>query len=185
MALLGDYFSGADVANVRHRLAGLDIRPFSDGYFKVLLHPYVSYDFIHDPAVGGFLDVVKQSMDPNKDKFFTMEDRGFIGRWSGCELWESTDVTMTAGSPNTYRVYFFGMEGMAAIDLAGRGPTKSEDQNTTKFSVNVIRETAPSIANPEGKIRAAVSYNFVWVAKILDTNPYRIRKIDAPTSLGL
>jgi N4-gp56 family major capsid protein len=185
VALLGDYLSAADLANIRHRMAGLDIRPFADGWFRVLMHPYVSYDFIHDPSVGGFLDVVKQAPGvQGHDRLFRLEDRGFLARINGCEVWESTNVTMVAGSPNKYRVYFFGQEGLGAVDLAGRGPTRSQDQNQTKFKVNVIR-AEPSIANPEGKIKAAVSYNFVFVAKILDTNPYRIRKIDAPTSLGL
>ncbi len=183
VSLLGDYFTGMDVANIRHRLAGVDIKPFPDGYFKALAHPYVMYDFIHDPQVGGFLDVVKQGGE-GKDKLFQVGE-GRVARWSGVEIWESTNVTMVAGTPNKYRVYFFGLEGLAAVDLAGRGPTRTEDQDRTKFSVNVIRETSPSIANPEGKIRAAVSYNFVFAAKVLDTNPYRIRKIDAATSLGL
>jgi N4-gp56 family major capsid protein len=186
VALLGDYFSGLDGANVRARFAGVDIRPFANGYFPALMHPYVSYDFIHDPQVGGFLDVVKQAPGvQGHERLFTMEDRGFIGRFNGIEYWESTNVTVTAGTPNLYRVYFFGLEGLAAIDLAGRGPTRTSDQNAQKFSVNVITEAKPSIANPEGKIRAAVSYNFVFVTKVLDTSPYRIRKIDAPTSLGL
>jgi len=184
VAPLGDYFTGMDVANIRHRLAGMDIKPFPDGYFKALAHPYVMYDFIHDPQVGGFLDVVKQGGE-GKERLFRMEDRGYVARWSGVEIWESTNVTMVAGSPNKYRVYFFGQEGLAAIDLAGRGPSRTEDQDRSKFSINVIREAKPSIADPEGKIRAAVSYNFVFCAKILDTNPYRIRKIDAATSLGL
>jgi len=184
VAPLGDYFTGMDVANIRHRLAGMDIKPFPDGYFKALAHPYVMYDFIHDPQVGGFLDVVKQGGE-GKERLFRMEDRGYVARWSGVEIWESTNVTMIAGSPNKYRVYFFGQEGLAAIDLAGRGPSRTEDQDRSKFSINVIREAKPSIADPEGKIRAAVSYNFVFCAKILDTNPYRIRKIDAATSLGL
>lgn len=186
VSLLGDYFSGADGANIRHRMAGLDIRPFPNGTYPALIHPYISYDFIHDPQVGGFMDVAKNAPGSAlNDRLFSLEDRGFLGRFNGVEYWESTNVTMTAGSPNTYRCYFFGMEGLGAIDLAGRGPSRTEDQNSSKFSVNVIQETKPSIANPEGKIRAAVSYNFVFVAKVLDTNPYRLRKIDAPTSLGL
>jgi len=187
--LLGQFFSSADVANVRHRFAGLDIRPFGDGYYKCLLHPYIAYDFIHDPSVGGFVDVVKQGGE-GKNRLFQMEDRGFIARWSGVEIWESTNVHVesvqtTSGANNLYRVYFFGQEGLGAIDLAGRGPTRTEDQDRTKFAVNVVREMTPSIANPEGKIRAAVSYNFVFATKVLDTNPYRIRTIDAPSSLGL
>jgi N4-gp56 family major capsid protein len=186
VALLGDYFTGLDGANIQARFAGLDIRPFPNGYYPAIIHPYTRYDFIHDPQVGGFLDVVKQAPSvQGHDRLFTLEDRGYIGRFAGIEYWESTNVAVTAGSPNTYRNYFFGLEGLAAIDLAGRGPTKTMDQNVQKFSVNVVDNMKPGPGNPEGKIRALVSYNYVFVTKVLDTNPYRMRKIDAPTSLGL
>jgi hypothetical protein len=186
VTLLGDYFSGQDVAAIRTRFSGLDILPFPNNYFPALIHPYLTYDFIHDPQVGGFIDVVKQhpQMEGN-DRIFTLEDRGFVAYWGGVELWESTNVTVVAGSPNKYRAYFFGSEGLGAIDLAGRGPTRTEDQNAQKFAVHVENNLAPSLPNPEGKIRAFASYNCVFVAKTLDTNPYRMRKIDAPTSLGL
>jgi len=184
VSLLGDYFTGADAANVRTRLAGLNVMPFAGGYFRALAHPYVMYDFIHDPAVGGFQDVVKNLGGQGSERLFRMEDRGFVARFGSCEIWESTNVTTVSGSPNKYRVYFAGYEGVAAIDLAGRGPSRIEDQNRQRFRINVVRGK-PSIADPEGKIRAAVSYNFVFVTKVLDTSPYRIRKIDAPTSLGI
>jgi len=182
VALLGDYFTAADAANISTRFAGVDIKPFGNGYFPAIAHPYCVYDFVHDPAVGGFKDVVKELGDSAARG--NLEDRGFVARFNDVELWQSTNVTMVAGSPNKYRVYFFGQEGLAAIDLAGRGPTRTQDQDRGAFGVNVIR-AKPSAADPEGKIRAFVSYNFVFVAKILASDPYRIRKIDAPTSLGL
>jgi hypothetical protein len=182
---LGTYFSHSDLAGVRSRFAGLDIKPFPNGYFPVISHPYVNYDLVHDPQVGGFRDVVKQSGSDQRSSIFRPEDRGMLLRFEGCEVWESNNVLVTPGAPNLYRTYFFGLEGLAAIDLAGRGPTRTEDQDRTRFSVNVLREQGISVANPEGKIRAVASYNFVFVAKVLDTSPYRIRKIDFPSSLGL
>jgi N4-gp56 family major capsid protein len=183
---LGDYFSGADLANIRHRMAGLDIMGMNGGdTFPTVAHPYVTYDLIHDPNVGGFVDVNKQPGAAGQSKLQSVQGRGLLLRFNNCEVYESTNCTVVAGSPNKYRTYFAGQEGIAAIDLAGRGPTRSKDQNRQKFNIHVIREEKPSIANPEGKIRGAVSYNFVWVTKILDTNPYRIRKIDFPSSLGL
>jgi hypothetical protein len=129
--------------------------------------------------------VNKQPGAAGQSKLQSVQGRGLLLRFNNCEVYESTNCTVVAGSPNKYRTYFAGQEGIAAIDLAGRGPTRSKDQNRQKFNIHVIREEKPSIANPEGKIRGAVSYNFVWVTKILDTNPYRIRKIDFPSSLGL
>lgn len=185
VALLGDYFTALDGANIRAVFAGLDVKPMQGNYFTSLMHPYIRYDFVHDPQVGGFMDVAKQGQTDQLNKLITPEDRGFIGRFDGIEYWESTNVKTTAGTPNTYRVYFFGEEGLAAIDLAGRGPSRTMDQDQSKFSVKVVNNAGVSVANPTGTIRAFCSYNFVFVAKVLDTSPYRIRKIDAPTSLGL
>lgn len=186
VSLLGDYFTALDGANINARFGGLDIKPFPNGYFPAIIHPYVRYDFIHDPQVGGFMDVAKQGQTDQLDKLITPNDStGFIGRFDGIEYWSSTNVKVTAGSPNTYRCYFFGQEGLAAIDLAGRGPTRTMDQNKQKFSVSVVNKLPIGVANPTGSIAALASYNFVFVAKTLDTSPYRMRKIDAPTSLGL
>lgn len=184
---LDTYFSSADVAAQRTRFAGLDIRPFDDGeYYRALIHPYTAYDFLHDPAVGGFVDVTKQGGNaPQSERFQTLEDRGFIANWGGVQLWESTNCTKTAGSPNKYRTYFFGMEGLGAIDLAGRGPTRTEDQNSQKFNVTVLRDLKPDVANPTGTIRALASYNCVFVAKTLDSTNWRYATIDVANSLGL
>jgi N4-gp56 family major capsid protein len=185
---LGDYLSSADLANIRSRFAALDIQPPSGEYFPMICSPYNIYDLQHDPAVNGFADVVKQdSRNEGHNTFYTMGGTSVAPklRFNSCEVYESNNVTMVAGSPNKYRCYFFGDEGIAAIDLAGRGPSRSMDQDSSKFSINVIKESGPSLANPEGKIRALASYNFVFVTKILDTTNYRIRKIDAATSLGL
>jgi N4-gp56 family major capsid protein len=72
VSLIGEYFTGADCANIRHRLAGIDVTPFPDGFFKVLAHPYVLYDFMHDPAVGGFQDMVKYSAVEGGGRFTKM-----------------------------------------------------------------------------------------------------------------
>jgi N4-gp56 family major capsid protein len=185
--LLSDYLTGMDVAGIATRFDGLDIQPMQNGFYQVLMHPYIRYDFIHDPQVGGFIDVEKRGAGENQDALYDVAggNGGFVARWGGCEIWASTNLTVVSGSPNKYRTYFFGAEALGAIDLAGRGPTRSEDQNKQKFSIHVENNIGPTVATPEGKIRAFCSYNCVYVAKTLDSNPFRYRKIDAPTSLGL
>lgn len=183
IAPLGDYFSSMDLANIRTRFRGLDIKGFKNGMFPTIIHPYISYDLIHDPQVGGFMDVNKNG--PQAGKLQNLPETGKLLSFNNCDVYESTNVTMVAGTPNKYRCYFFGQEGVAAIDLAGRGPTRTKDQDQTQFRINVQKNLGPSLASPEGKIRAFCSYNVVFVAKLLDTTNYRVRKIDAPTSLGL
>jgi hypothetical protein len=152
----------------------------ANGYYQVLMHPYVRYDFIHDPQVGGFIDLEKRGNGENQDALYDVAggNGGFVARWGGCEIWASTNLTVVSGSPNKYRTYFFGAEALGAIDLAGRGPTRSEDQNKQKFSIHVENNIGPTVATPEGKIRAFCSYNTVYVAKTLDSNPFRYRRLD-------
>lgn len=184
---LADFLTGLDVAGISSRLDGLDIQPFPNGYYPAIMHPYTRYDFIHDPQVGGFIDLEKRGEGENHEALYDVAggNGGFVGRFGGVEVWASTNVTQIAGSPNKYRTYFFGAEALGAIDLAGRGPTRTEDQNKQKFSVHVENNIGPTVATPEGKIRAFCSYNCVYVAKTLDANPFRYRKIDAANSLGL
>ena len=72
-----------------------------------------------------------------------------------------------------------------SIRWTGLGPTRTEDQNKQKFSTHVEQNLGPTVATPEGKIRAFCSYTCVYVAKTLDAAPFRYRKIDAPNSLSL
>ena len=53
------------------------------------------------------------------------------------------------------------------------------------IEIHVENNIGPTVATLEGKIRAFCSYNCVYVAKTLDANPFRYRKIDAATSMGL
>jgi hypothetical protein len=101
---------------------------------------------------------------------------------------ESTNVKITAGSPNLYRTYVYGKGAIGAVDLEGRGPNKVTDPRKQRFSINTIKGQ-PSIADPEGVIGAAVSYNFVFTTVVLDGpavigGSYRYRWIDCPSSIG-
>lgn len=179
--LSGSTFSSKDGLHVFSLMTGLNIRPMRSGYFEALIHPYVAYDFLADPSAGGFQDVVKRGGQGNQ-RLFTREDRGLLAIKDGVRYWEATDVTATGDSPNKWRVYFAGMGGVAAVDLAGRGPQRTMDHSTSKFRVNVLRP-GPSAADPAGKIAAYIAYKYTFAAKILDSTNYRLRKIDANSGI--
>lgn len=182
-SLVGSYFSAADCAKIHAKFAGVNVRPKGDS-FPCLAHPYVTYDFLNDPAVGGFQDIVKQDSGARgNSRLFDREDRGFVAKIHGVEVWESTNVTVNTGaSPDTHRIYFFGAGGVGAVDLAGAGPSRITDPQNERFKINVVRPGL-SAADPEGVIAAYASYNFKFVAKILDSTTYRIKKIDATSSI--
>lgn len=181
ITLLGANLAVKDLANARHILQGLDVQPKSGPYFPAIAHPHVTYDLLNDPQAGGHQDLVKHdTASQGNNRLFTFEDRGFVARIKGIELWESTNVTKTGSK---WRTYIAGKQAIFAIDLAGEGPARVKDPRSERFNITVIRP-GKSAADPEGVVSAYVSYNFKFVTKIADTNPYRFRMIDSASSIA-
>ena len=185
--LLGSFFRVADLRNSRHALQAIDVQPMEDGQFYCILHPYVSYDLVNDPAAGGLADIVKYT-DPKNSPLVKYEDRGLITSVAGVRVVESTNVKEQT-TPNRYRAYVFGKDGIGCVDLAGRGPSKVVDPKKTRFNVNIIRPESGSIADPEHVIGAAISYNFVFTAVVLDGpagigGSYRYKTLDPQSSIA-
>lgn len=187
LALIGSVLKVQDLRNARHQLQALDVQPFDDNEFRVILHPYSSFDLVNDPAAGGLADIVKYTA-PANSPLVKYEDRGTVTRVAGCRVEESTNVKVISGTPNKYRVYVFGKGAVGCVDLEGRGPSYITDPNRERFKINVIPGSL-SVANPEGTIGGVVSYNFVFNAVVLDGpagigGTYRYRTLDAPSSIG-
>ena len=181
----GTYMKVADLRNARSQLQAVDVEPMADGNFLAIAHPFTTYDIVNDPSAGGLADIRKYT---NPAVLNTYEDRGTITTVAGCKLIESTNVLITAGSPNTYATYIIGKNAIGAVDLEGRGPTKVTDPSTQRFQVKVIRG-GNSIADPEGVIGAAVSYNFVYTVAVLEGptgigGAYRMRQFRVASSIG-
>lgn len=185
-ALLGTYLKLADLRSSRHQLQGVDVQPMDDGYFDTVLHPYVSYDVINDPAANGLADIFKYTK-PQEASLVRYQDRGEITVAAGCRLVESTNVTKINGAPNKWRCYVVGKNAVGCVDLEGRGPSRIKDPNKQRFDISVI-QGEKSIADPEGVIGAAVSYNFSFVTVVLEGpagigGTYRFKTLDAPSSI--
>jgi N4-gp56 family major capsid protein len=185
--LLSAFFRVADLRNSRHALQAIDVQPMEDGQFYCILHPYVSYDLVNDPAAGGLADIVKYT-DPKGSPLVKYEDRGLITSVAGVRVVESTNVFTQTG-PNRYRAYVFGKDGIGCVDLAGRGPSKVSDPKKQRFNVNIIRPESGSMADPERVIGAAVSYNFIYTAVVLDGpagigGVYRYKTLDPQSSIA-
>lgn len=185
--LLGATATVRDLRNTRTQLQANDVEPISGDEFLAIASPFVTYDIVNDPAAAGLADIFKYT-SVKDTPLVKYEDRGVVTHVAGCKLIESTNVKFTAGSPNKYRVYIFGKGGVGAVDLEGRGPNKVTDPKKQRFNINIIKGQ-PSIADPEGVIGAAVSYNFVYTTVVLDGpatigGQYRYRVIDAASSVG-
>ncbi len=187
--LLGTYLRVADLRASRHSLQAVDVEPFEDNNFFTIVHPFVSYDLVNDPAAVGLADIYKYT-DPKGSPLVKYEDRGVITHVAGCKVVESTNVKQgTSGSNITYRVYTFGYGGVGCVDLEGKAPSNVTDPARQRFKINVVNGGVPSIPDPEGVIGAAVSYNFVFTTVILDGpagigGTFRYKTIDAISSIG-
>lgn len=184
---LSTYLRAQDFRNVRAQLQARDVQPMSDGLFYAIAHPYVTFDLINDPAANSLADTYKYT-SPDKTGLVRNEDRGQIGVIGNCKIMESTNVTLIAGSPNKWRTYVFGAGAIGCVDLEGRGPNKVSDPKRQRFGVKVINGEA-QIADPEGVIGAAVSYNFVFAVVVLEGpagigGAYRFRTLDTASTIA-
>jgi N4-gp56 family major capsid protein len=185
ISLTGSYLKASDFRSARARLTGLDVEPMDDGYFLAIAHPYVTFDLVNDPSANGLADIAKYTSVPGWQN--KPEDRGQLAIVGGCKIIESTNVNLTAGTPNKWRVYVFGKGGIGSVDLEGRGPSRIVDPKKQRFNISVIRGEK-SIYDPEGVISAAVSYNYVFTVVVLEGpagigGTYRYKTMDAPSSI--
>lgn len=181
---VGTYFGGRDALKAWMTLQSLEVSPMDSGkaagFMYGIISPLAAYDLINDPASGGFLDLYKYS-DPSQ--FVKYEDRNRVATIHGCKFFMSNNVKVTTGTPDKYRTYIFGKDGVGCVSLAGTAPTDTNDVKVKPFSINVV-EGKPSIADPEGVIGGICSYNFTYVAAILQSSPYRFRFFDTPSSIA-
>ena len=188
--LSGTTIKSADVKASRALLQNADVKPMDDGYFWMVMSPLVSFDFLNDPTAVGVADIYKHNTNVLNSPFVKMEDRGEVINYGGVKVFESTNVKTTAG-PNVYYVYVAGKNGVGAVDLEGRGPTRVKDPTKQRFNINVVPGGAGnlSIADPEGVIGGAVSYNVKFAVVILEGpagigGSYRYRILLPQSTLG-
>lgn len=186
LTLLGGTFKAQDVRNARHQLRGRDVKPLSDGLYLGIAHPYVTFDLVNDPAANGLADIHKYTK-PADAALVKYDENGQVCVVGGCKILETTNVTLVAGSPNKWRCYFFGLNGVGKVDLSGRGPSKITDPSKQRFQVYTV-PAERSMADPEGILGGAVSYRFLFGVSVLEgptgiSGNYRFRTIDAPSSI--
>jgi len=188
--LSGTTIKGADVKASRHVLQSNDVKPMDDGYFWMVMHPFVSFDFLNDPTAVGVADVYKYNTNVLNSPFVKLEDRGEVINYGGVKIFESTNVKTTSG-PNVYYTYVAGKNGIGSVDLEGRGPTRVKDPTKQRFNIRVVPggQDALTIADPEGVIGGAVSYNVKFAVVILEGpagigGSYRFRILLPQSTLG-
>lgn len=173
LTTIGANPSVQDIRKAIALLQGANVNPKMGDDYVVITHPYVLYDIKSDNTAGGFIDVVKYAAP---DRMLSGEE----GRVAGARIFSTTNVKTSGAAPTAlYWMYTVGKGAVGSVDLAGSGPSRVVGEpGAGAFKINVING-GPQIADPEGMIGAAVSYRYVFVAKILDTTyRYRMTKCD-------
>jgi len=184
------YLSAKDLKASTHIMGGVNVPPMGDGLYFAVIHPYVEYDLLADGQAGSVYDTYKYT---NPDKTGAIKNTFHAGTSTviqNCRVTATSNVKATSGSPNTWDNYVFGKAGVGFLNLAGRGPSKMMDPSKETFNIRVVREGPdnPSIANPEGKIAGACSYNFKFSTVVLEGptavgGQYRFRIIRTASSI--
>jgi len=108
--------TGAQVKRMESLLEANDVRKFSDGFFRSIIHPHAVYDLQTDTANGGWMDVWKYT---NNAPLLANE----LGRFAGVRFMLSTNAkvfsTAGASSANVYSTIFFGPDAYGVSDMQG------------------------------------------------------------------
>lgn len=179
-APLSQFLTNRDFLKAVQRKQAVDVEPFPNGNFGSIVSPFVVYDIKNDPSAGGFTDLQKYTSSTAAQRF---EDRGFVGTIHGVDVFQSTNVTTITGPPVKYRSYIFGKGAYGTVELSGRGPSNVMDPKRQRVAVRIVRNNGDQIADPEGAVAAAVAYNVLYAAVVLDTTNYRMVTIDAESSI--
>lgn len=183
------YLSVRDFRATSFILQGTNVMPYDNGYYKAFTHPYTAFDVVNDPSANGLLDLYKYTA-PEKAGATKLEDRGLVAYANTCEIRQSTNVKMTAGTPNKWRTYIFGKGAVGTVSLESQNINQVHDPNKEMFKVFSKVENSPTLANPTGQIGGFVSYKFSHVAKVLEGpagigGSFRFKTIDTPSSIVL
>lgn len=186
--LSGAYLSAKDFRAASYILQGRNVFAQKSGWYEALIHPYNAFDVVNDPSSAGLLDIHKYT-DPDKAAVNQITDRaGELARISGVRLSKSTNVKLTAGTPNQWRSYVFGRESVGTVSLASQPFNQINDPMKEVFTVNSQVTKSTDLTNPMGLLGGFVSYKFTLVGKVLSGptpygGNYKYIYFDAPSSI--
>ena len=185
------YATAEDLRGGVARLDGINARRFPDGDYHVILHPYTMFDIINDPAANGYADIFKYS-SPAPGLANGVNPRAAnTASFGGVKLRTTTNVKVTTGPPNTYRMYMFSERAIGKASLEGWKPSQVMDPLKESFKINVIPGNKFQLFDPTAEIGGMVSYKFAYVTVPLDgpygtgSDNYRWITWDCATKLGL
>ena len=160
-----------------------EIEPPADqsGFFPTLTSPLDVFDLMHDPEVGGVVDLLRGTRDPVLQ---SQMDRGRVIDIAQARVISTTNVWTSGG---TRRTYILGAHTFGFASIAGMEPTSVTDPKTQNFKLLINHNPNGNTQDPTGAIATSIGYRFYYGAALLGRNnvvgdDFRIRVLDlAPT----
>jgi len=153
-------------------LEGANVDPFDGTRWLGIFHPYNKYDLITDSTAGGFIETLKYQSG-------VQVLNGEVGEVGGVRLLTSTNVGNdgVAATSTKYYAYVFGFQAIGVVELDGRQPDGIVDPKRENFKISSY--TGGGAWDPTNEIGTVSGYRFVFAAKTLDTNRFKIIKNDS------
>lgn len=178
--------ANTDITTNVQSLVGRNVKPFDQGYFTGVVHPFIVGDSVNDNSNNGLVDVLKRTAEgqskltelpaPDGDVVQVLE-------WGGARFHQSTLVQQTPnylGSGKTaLRTYIIGKDGVITISLGATDNTDISDGQERNLKMWMRRMTEPSGYDPQRLIGGFVSYNVKMTGTLPPDPVQRIRIIDA------
>lgn len=107
----GDILAASELRRLRTKMVKAKIPTFSDGFYRLFMHPYAVYDLRTDTATGSFIDV-------NKYASPEVLLKGEVGRMEGFRILEVNNAPTFASTTTVYRTVAVGaIKGWGAGSL--------------------------------------------------------------------
>lgn len=156
-APLGTTLVAQDITSMVQSLAGVNALPFADGRFFGVIHPFIVGDILISTQPNGITDVLKRTSEgqerlrelpsPDGDQIPVID-------WGGATFFQSTLVKITPGTPNLFRTYLVGRDGVIGVSFGAKENTQIGDGQWRNIAVWVRRLTEPSGYDPS-RMKAA------------------------------
>jgi len=185
-------FNKNNITSAVASLRGRNVKPFEEGFFCGIIHPFAWGDALNDTANNSFTDVLKRSVEGVK---LLKELPGGEGEyvqvveWAGVRFHESTIVTqtpnyLTHSGVTAFRTYIYGKNGIITISMGAKENTELGDGDWRNLKVITKRYDDASVSDPAMMIGGSAAYNFNFAVGVVPDTTGRVRYIDAPTLIS-
>lgn len=157
----GDNMKAEHLRKLHTMMVKAKIPAFSDGYYRLMVHPNVAFDLRNDTATGGWIDV---------NKYATPETllRGELGRLEGFRVMEVVNAPTFSSGVTVYASIALG-------DIKGWGAGSLQSLRT--YHVAPGGDHSDPLAQ-----RELIGWKVMWGTAVLN-NSYYIRAESAATNV--